>query len=116
MKPEQIQQLALTVLEKMKALDITTIDVHELTHVMDYIIVCTGTSSRHTRSIAQSLVTEAKANGLKPFGVEGLEYGEWVLIDLGDVVVHIMLEQARSFYGIEKLWTMTEKKRAPHAN
>ncbi len=92
-------------LEDMKAREIVVLNVSAITSITDAMVVCTGTSSRHTKSIAEHLVTQSKIRGIMPIGVEGQQYGDWILVDLGDAVVHIMLAETRSFYGLEKLWT-----------
>lgn len=88
----------------MKARDIQAIDMLGKTGETDFMVVCTGTSNRHTKSIAWYLVSELKHCGLPILGVEGERYGDWVLIDIGDVVVHVMLEEYRNHYQLEKLW------------
>ncbi len=92
-------------LADLKAVNSVTIDVHELSNVMDYLIICTGTSNRHVKSLAENVVKMAKESGQPPLGVEGQDAGEWVLVDLGDVVVHVMLPATRDFYDLERLWT-----------
>jgi ribosome-associated protein len=74
-------------------------------------VICSGTSSRQTKSIADRLAMESKREGIKPLGVEGLETGDWILVDLGDVLVHIMLPEAREFYSLEKLWSSAKQLR-----
>lgn len=97
-------QLAVKSLEDLKGLDIKTLDVRKLTTVTDWMIICTGTSNRHVKSLAQNVIDQAKLAGERPRGIEGLEKGEWALVDLGGVVVHVMQVQARAFYQLEKLW------------
>ena len=91
-------------LEDAKALDIVLLDVRKLTDIADYMIVASGTSTRHVAGVADKLVDHMRARGRKPIGMEGKEIGEWVLIDFGDVVAHIMRPQTRDFYNLEKLW------------
>jgi len=102
-------------LEGMKAVNIKLIDVRELTDVTDTMIVATGTSDRHVRSIAGRVVEQCRAAGFKPMGVEGERDGEWVLVDLQDALVHVMLPRIREFYGLEKLWDVrpSQREQAP---
>lgn len=96
--------LATEALDDLKAVDVQVIDVTGKTAMTDQMIVATGTSLTHVRAIAKNLIESAKHAGAQPRGVEGLEQAEWVLVDLGDVVVHIMQAQTRAFYQLEKLW------------
>lgn len=107
MKIQQLTELALAALEDLKAVDIKVLDVHELTTITDVMIICTGTSSRHVKSLAENVVDKLKASGQRPIGVEGLSEGEWVLVDLNGVLVHVMQAQTRAFYQLEKLWDMS---------
>jgi ribosome-associated protein len=91
-------------LADMKAVDARVLDVRGLTDISDYMVVASGTSDRHVRSIADNVVRMARAAGVRPFGVEGAKDGEWVLVDLPDVMVHVMLPRVREFYGLEQLW------------
>ncbi len=95
-------------LDDMKAKDIVELDVSEKSTVTDRMIIASGTSKRHVMSIGQHVQEQMKASGLQPLGIEGLDTGEWVLVDLGDAVVHVMMPDARSFYDLEKLWGFDE--------
>lgn len=94
-------------LDDLKGVNAVTLDVRELSNVMDYLIICSGTSSRHVKSLADNVSRMAKAAGQMPLGVEGEDAGEWVLVDLGDVVVHVMQPAIRDFYDLERLWVST---------
>ena len=93
-------------LEYLKAVDPVVLDVRELSSVMDWLIVASGTSSRHVKSLADNVIMKARQQGVRPLGVEGERAGEWVLVDFGDVVVHVMQPAARSFYDLERLWSI----------
>ena len=93
-------------LEDLKAVDPVVLDVRELSAVMDWLVVASGTSSRHVKSLADNVLMKAKLRGVRPLGVEGERAGEWVLVDFGDVVVHVMQPAARSFYDLERLWSI----------
>lgn len=101
---EQLQQFVTDVLAEAKALNITCLKVSQLTSITDYMIICCGSSSRHVSSLARQVLEKAKENSVVALGMEGLEQGEWALLDLGDVVVHIMQPNVREFYALEKLW------------
>jgi ribosome-associated protein len=92
-------------LADLKANDIIELDVHEYASFTDVMLFVSGTSTRHVKSIADEVLLQAKLAGFTPIGVEGYTYGEWVLVDLGDVVVHVMLPSVREFYQLEKLWS-----------
>jgi ribosome-associated protein len=106
MGSEELLKFARNALEDLKARDIQVLDVQKLTSVTDYMIVASGTSRRHVQSMSQNLVDVAKQAGQKPIGVEGTESGEWILIDLNDVIVHVMQPSIRDFYKLEDLWTV----------
>jgi ribosome-associated protein len=91
-------------LADMKAVNIKVMDVRGLTDITDTMIVASGTSDRHVRSIAERVVQQAKSSGVRPYGTEGAQDGEWVLVDLPDIMVHVMLPRVREFYALEQLW------------
>lgn len=102
---ENLQNLIKSALEDTKGKDIRVLDVANLTDVMDCLVIVTGTSSRHVKSLANNVIEETKKSGLRPIGVEGMDGGEWVLVDYGDVVLHVMQQSTRDFYELEKLWS-----------
>lgn len=104
MKAPPLLRLVTDAIDDIKGLDVRVLDVRKLTTITDHMVVCTGTSNRHVKSIAENIVASAKAAGFRPLGVEGLDSGEWALVDLGDVVAHVMQAQTRAFYQLEKLW------------
>jgi ribosome-associated protein len=95
--------------EELKAKDLVEIDVIGRSSVADYMVIASGTSSRHVKSIADEVVKFAKKLGVMPLGVEGEREAEWVLVDLGDVIVHVMLPRVREFYALERLWTVGDQ-------
>ena len=103
---DELKQLAVNALEDLKAEDITVLDVRDKTTVTDWLVIATGSSSRHVKSVANNVVVEAKNAGETPLGSEGEVEGEWVLVDLGDVIVHIMQRQVRDYYDLESLWSI----------
>lgn len=107
-----LKTIVLAALDDMKALDVKVLDVRGLTDIADFMVIASGTSDRHVRSVAQRVVEKTKEAGFRPHGVEGQQDGDWVLIDLHDMIVHVMLPRVREFYGLEKLWDMTVAKRA----
>ena len=96
-------------LEELKAKDMVRIDVRGKSSVCDFMVIASGTSSRHVKSIADEVVRFAKKLDVMPLGVEGEREAEWVLVDLGDVVVHVMLPRVREFYALERLWTVGDQ-------
>ena len=106
-----LEKLVLRALEDLKAVNIKVLDVRGLTDVADTMIVASGTSDRHVRSIAEQVIMQAKAAGRRPMGTEGKQDGEWVLVDLQDVLVHVMLPRVREFYALEQLWEAPQAPR-----
>ena len=106
MNSEQLCTLVVDALDDIKAKDITTLDVRDMTTVTDYMIVASGTSNRHVQALVENVAEKAREAGHKPIGVEGEEGGEWVLLDLQDALVHVMLPKVREFYNLEKLWSL----------
>lgn len=105
----------LAALDELKARDVREIDVRGKTSIADLLVIASGTSTRHVKSIADEVVKFVKRAGMLPLGVEGQQEAEWVLVDLGDVIVHVMLPRIREFYGLERLWTVGDSD-APAAN
>ncbi len=106
MNSEQLSALVIDALDDTKATDIAWLDVRDMTSVTDYMIVASGTSNRHVRALAENAADKAREAGYRPIGIEGEEGGEWVLLDLQDVLVHVMLPKVREFYNLEKLWSL----------
>lgn len=106
MQSHELAQLAAAALDDLKAVDVVTLDVRKQTSITDYMVIATGTSDRHVRSVADHVLEKAREAGYPALGIEGHEYGEWVLVDLGDVVVHVMRPKTRDFYKLENLWGM----------
>jgi ribosome-associated protein len=105
MQLEQLRQLVLDTLADMKARDVLVMDVRGKTAVTDYMVVASGTSDRHVKAIAETVAFRSKDAGEVPLGMEGLVEGEWALVDLNGVVVHVMLPKVRDFYNLERLWS-----------
>jgi ribosome-associated protein len=115
-KPEagkdSLRSVILLALADMKALEVKVLDVRGLTDIADYMVIASGTSDRHVRSVAQRVVEKTKEAGFRPHGLEGMKDADWVLIDLNEMIVHVMLPRVREFYGLEKLWDLTAKRTA----
>jgi ribosome-associated protein len=109
---QQLHQLVLSTLEELKAVDVKSVDVTGLSPLTDHFVVASGNSTRHVKSMADKLVQAAKAHGVQPLGVEGEREAQWILVDLNDIIVHLMLPQARAFYNLEKLWEASNEQRA----
>jgi ribosome silencing factor RsfS/YbeB/iojap len=102
--PQTLLRIVNAALDDMKAVNVKVMDVRHLTDITDIVVVASGNSDRHVKSIADRVLQFAKQNDFRPIGVEGAREGEWVLVDLNDIVVHVMLPRVREFYGLEKLW------------
>jgi ribosome-associated protein len=108
MQLEELRQLVVDTLDDMKARDVLVMDVRGKTAVTDYMVVASGTSDRHVKAIAETVAYRAKEAGDAPLGTEGVNEGEWALVDLNGVVVHVMLPKVRDFYSLERLWSAPE--------
>jgi ribosome-associated protein len=108
---DKLQALVVEALDDGKAKDIKVIDVRQFTDIADYMVIASGTSDRHCKSLADRASDKAKEVGVRPLGVEGSEGGEWILVDLQDVIVHVMQPRIRDFYNLEKLWDMSAQRR-----
>lgn len=104
MTAEELRDIARAALDDMKAVDAVVLDVRKTSSVTDYMLVASGTSDRHVRSVVDGVLEKARERGVKPLGVEGETHGQWALVDLGDVIVHVMRPEVREFYQLEKLW------------
>jgi ribosome-associated protein len=111
MNTKELVNITLAALDDIKAVDVTVFEVSELTSISDYMIIASGRSKRQVNALAEKVVEVAKKNGIKPLGVEGKTESEWVLVDLGDIIVHLMHPDTREYYQLEKLWgTDTDKE------
>ncbi|HYW04003.1 MAG TPA: ribosome silencing factor [Gammaproteobacteria bacterium] len=104
MQPDSLKDLVIDALEERKALNVRVLDVSHLTTVTDWMVIASGTSNRHVRSLADNVLDRARERGVRPLGVEGEDEAEWILVDLADVVVHVMRPEVRDFYNLENLW------------
>jgi ribosome-associated protein len=111
MTTENLQQLAVDALNDLKALDLLVIDVRGMTSIADTMIICSGRSNRHVKSLAESVVKKAKESHISYIRMEGQQEGEWIIVDLADVVVHVMLPTTREFYNLEDLWEPVQELR-----
>jgi ribosome-associated protein len=107
-----LADLVTTVLDDLKAQSVVSLDVRHLTSMTDVMVIASGRSDRHVRAVAQTLLERCKQAGFEPLGIEGEAAGEWVLVDLGDVIVHVMQPKAREFYSLEKLWDIAPRQDA----
>ena len=109
MQPEELTEIVIKTLEDMKAQDIRTVDVRGKTSITDIMVVASGTSDRHVKSLAEAVAFQSKLAGEPPLGTEGTNEGEWALVDLNGVVVHVMQPKVRDFYQLERLWSVGDK-------
>jgi ribosome-associated protein len=107
--PKSLGEIVARALDDLKADNVHVLDVRHLTTVTDTMVVASGRSDRHVRAIAGAVVEQVKKAGYRPLGVEGERSGEWVLVDLADLVVHVMLPRVREFYALERLWTVGDQ-------
>jgi ribosome-associated protein len=104
---DRLLSIVMMALEDLKGVDLKVIDVRDMTSITDRMVIVSGTSTRHIKALADNVTETAKRQGFRPLGVEGEQGAEWVLIDLGDVVVHVMMPEIRAFYALEKLWSVS---------
>ena len=112
LEQKELKEIALDAVDNLKGQDVVCLDVQQLTSICDFMIVVTGTSSRHVQSLADEVSKKIKEAGGKVFGMEGKNQSEWVLIDLGDIIVHIMLGETRKLYDLESLWGLTPQSQS----
>ena len=110
METPELKQLVVDSLNELKAKNIVVLDVKKMTCMTDLMIIASGTSTRHVISLAKNIIQDCKAAHLQPIGIEGENQGEWVLVDLGAIIVHVMLPETREFYDIQSLWEITNEK------
>jgi ribosome-associated protein len=115
-KGERLLEIVIAALQDVKGAEIKVIDVRGLTSITDRMVIVSGTSSRHIKALAENVVLEARRHGFAALGVEGEETTGWILVDLSDVVVHIMMPETREFYALEKLWSVGERHNAGDAS
>ncbi|MGL4455578.1 MAG: ribosome silencing factor [Plesiomonas sp.] len=104
MQGQQLQDFIIDKIDDLKGQQITALNVQGKSSITDYMVICTGTSNRHVISVAEYVAKEAKLAGVEPMGIEGTQTGDWVIVDLGDVIVHVMQEESRAAYQLERLW------------
>ena len=115
MNSNEVIEMAVKALEDMKGVDLTVIDIVGKSSIADAMIVVTGTSQRHVKSLAESVRITSKEANHPPLGIEGGDSSDWVLVDLGDVIVHVMTEEKREFYSLEKLWSVGPDEESSHS-
>lgn len=111
MQNANLKSIVETAVEDAKGKDIVVMDVRGLTSITDYMVIVSGTSDRHVKAIADHVVERVKAQGYRPLGIEGERAAEWILVDIGDVVVHVMKPRTREFYKLERLWSADKHSR-----
>ncbi|WP_331828256.1 ribosome silencing factor [Candidatus Blochmannia sp. SNP] len=104
MQSDILKEFVVNIINDIQGQDIICFDMYDKTYITDVMIICTGMSSRHVISISQEILKKSRGIGVKPYGIEGMNFGEWVLVDLGDVVIHVMQKEIRILYELEKLW------------
>ena len=109
---ESLRALVVEALEELKAVELVTLPVSEMTSVTDCMVVASGTSNRHVKSLADNVAQRAKEAGYRPVGIEGEDTAEWVLVDFGELIVHVMLPATRAFYDLESLWSIKPSARS----
>ena len=105
MQSVELLDFVINKIDDMKGRDVVKLDVQKKSTITDFMVICSGNSKKHVQSIGENVALEAKNSGIPPIGIEGKEAGEWVLVDLGGVIVHVMQESTRDFYQLEKLWS-----------
>lgn len=113
MTTDELKKIVINALENLKGIEIVALDVQKLTNVADCMIFCSGTSNRQVKSLANNAATEVKKHGAQVLGIEGAQEGEWVLVDFGDIVLHVMLPETRAFYDLERMWSVPAASGAP---
>jgi ribosome-associated protein len=106
MTTDELKKIVINALEDLKGQEIVALDVQKLTNVADCMIFCSGTSNRQVKSLADNAATQVKKRGAQVLGIEGAQEGEWVLVDFGDIVLHVMLPETRAFYDLERMWSV----------
>ncbi|URJ30071.1 ribosome silencing factor [Blochmannia endosymbiont of Camponotus sp.] len=104
MQSNILKEFVVNIINNIRGQDIICFDMYGKTNITDVMIICTGMSSRHVISISQEILKKSRGIGVRPYGIEGMNFGEWVLVDLGDVVIHVMQKEIRTLYELEKLW------------
>jgi ribosome-associated protein len=116
MNTKELIDITLQALDDVKAIDVVVFEVSKLTSISDYMIIASGKSKRQVNALADKVIEAAKEHGVTPLGVEGKTEGEWVLVDLGDIIVHIMYPETREYYQLEKLWSSADDRKAAQAD